>query len=66
MDGRSVGIFIKSSLHARPHRNGFAVRGMARGAAASGQKEMLMPIEGKKAKETPAKKSASKPQRKSA
>jgi DNA end-binding protein Ku len=32
----------------------------------SGQKEMLMPIEGKKAKETPAKKSASKPQRKSA
>jgi DNA end-binding protein Ku len=39
---------------------------MARGAAASGQKEMLMPIEGKKAKETPAKKSASKPQRKSA
>jgi DNA end-binding protein Ku len=34
--------------------------------AASGQKEMLMPIEGKKAKETPAKKSASKPQRKSA
>jgi DNA end-binding protein Ku len=32
--------------------------------AASGQKEMLMPIEGKKA--TPAKKSASKPQRKSA
>jgi DNA end-binding protein Ku len=34
--------------------------------AASGQKEMLMPITGKKAKETPAKKSASKPQRKSA
>jgi DNA end-binding protein Ku len=34
--------------------------------AASGQKEMLMPIEGKKANETPAKKSASKPQRKSA
>jgi DNA end-binding protein Ku len=34
--------------------------------SASGQKEMLMPIEGKKAKETPAKKSASKPQRKSA
>jgi DNA end-binding protein Ku len=34
--------------------------------AASGQKEMLMPIAGKKAKETPAKKSASKPQRKSA
>jgi hypothetical protein len=34
--------------------------------AASGQKEMLMPIEGKKAKETPAKKTASKPQRKSA
>jgi DNA end-binding protein Ku len=32
--------------------------------AASGQKEMLMPIEGKKA--TPAKKTASKPQRKSA
>jgi DNA end-binding protein Ku len=34
--------------------------------SASGQKEMLMPIEGKKAKETPAKKSASKSQRKSA
>jgi len=35
--------------------------------AAAGQKEMLMPIEGKKgAKETTAKKSASKPQRKSA
>jgi DNA end-binding protein Ku len=34
--------------------------------ASSGQKEMLMPIDGKKAKETPAKKSASKPQRKSA
>ena len=33
---------------------------------AVGQKEMLMPIEGKKAKETPAKKSASMPQRKSA
>ena len=34
---------------------------------AVGQKEMLMPIEGKKtAKETPAKKSASQPQRKSA
>src|ERR1700737_4880803 len=35
--------------------------------SASGQKEMLMPIEGKKAaKETTAKKSASKPQRRSA
>jgi len=34
--------------------------------AASGQKEMLMPIQGKKPKETAAKKSASKPQRKSA
>jgi DNA end-binding protein Ku len=35
--------------------------------AASGQKEMLMPIEGKKpAKEATAKKTASKPQRKSA
>jgi DNA end-binding protein Ku len=34
--------------------------------AASGQKEMLMPIEGKKAKEAPAKKPAAKPQRKSA
>jgi DNA end-binding protein Ku len=34
---------------------------------ASGQKEMLMPIEGKKpAKEAAAKKTASKPQRKSA
>jgi DNA end-binding protein Ku len=33
---------------------------------ASGQNEMLMPIDGKKAKQTPAKKSASKPQRKSA
>jgi DNA end-binding protein Ku len=34
--------------------------------AASGQKEMLMPIEGKKAKEAPAKKPAARPQRKSA
>jgi DNA end-binding protein Ku len=34
--------------------------------SASGQKEMLMSIEGKKAKQTPARKSASKPQRKSA
>ena len=35
--------------------------------AAAGQKEMLMPIEGKKlAKETAAKKTAAKPQRKSA
>jgi DNA end-binding protein Ku len=35
--------------------------------AAVGQKEMLMPIEGKKtAKETPAKEAASKPQRKCA
>jgi hypothetical protein len=37
------------------------------GKAASGQKEMLMPIAGKKAgKEAAAKKPASKPQRKSA
>src|SRR6202035_4205558 len=34
--------------------------------AASGKKEMLMPIKGKKPKETAAKKPASKPQRKSA
>src|ERR1700726_3781700 len=34
--------------------------------AASGQTEMLMPIEGRKAREPPAKKSAPKPQRKSA
>ena len=35
--------------------------------ASAGQKEMLMPIAGKKpAKETPAKKAAAKPQRKSA
>jgi DNA end-binding protein Ku len=34
--------------------------------AAAGQKEMLMPIAGKKPKEAAAKKSASKPQRKSA
>jgi DNA end-binding protein Ku len=34
--------------------------------AASGQKEMLMSIEGKKAKEAPAKKPAARPQRKSA
>ena len=34
--------------------------------ASSGQKEMLMPIEGKKPKETAAKKPATKPQRKSA
>ena len=34
--------------------------------AAAGQKEMLMPIEGKKPKEAAARKSAAKPQRKSA
>lgn len=34
--------------------------------AASGQKEMLMPIAGKKPKEAAAKKPAVKPQRKSA
>jgi DNA end-binding protein Ku len=34
--------------------------------AASGQKEMLMPIQGKKAKETTAKKPTARPQRKSA
>jgi DNA end-binding protein Ku len=34
--------------------------------AASGQKELLMPIEGKKPKEAPAKKAAARPQRKSA
>jgi DNA end-binding protein Ku len=34
--------------------------------AAAGQKEMLMPIEGKKPKETAAKKSSPKAQRKSA
>jgi DNA end-binding protein Ku len=34
--------------------------------AASGQREMLMPIVGKKAKEAPAKKPAARPQRKSA
>jgi DNA end-binding protein Ku len=34
--------------------------------AASGQKEMLMPIQGKKAKETTAKKPTSRPQRRSA
>jgi DNA end-binding protein Ku len=34
--------------------------------AAAGQKEMLMPIEGKKTKEAPAKKPAARPQRKSA
>ncbi|WP_091899121.1 hypothetical protein [Bradyrhizobium sp. Rc2d] len=34
--------------------------------ASSGQKEMLMPIEGKKPKEAAAKKPAAKPQRKSA
>jgi DNA end-binding protein Ku len=33
---------------------------------AAGQKEMLLPIDGKKSKEAPAKKTASKPQRKSA
>jgi DNA end-binding protein Ku len=33
--------------------------------AAAGQKEMLMPIEGKKPKEVPAKKPAARPQRKS-
>jgi DNA end-binding protein Ku len=32
----------------------------------AGQKEMLMPIEGKKPKETETKKSAARPQRKSA
>jgi DNA end-binding protein Ku len=34
--------------------------------AAAGQKEMLMPIESKKPKETAAKKPAARPQRKSA
>jgi DNA end-binding protein Ku len=34
--------------------------------ASSGQKEMLMPIEGKKPKEAAAKKPAAKPRRKSA
>lgn len=34
--------------------------------AAAGQKEMLMPFQGKKAKEAPAKKSAARPQRRSA
>jgi DNA end-binding protein Ku len=34
--------------------------------ASSGQKEMLMPIEGKKPKEAAAKKSSARPQRKSA
>src|SRR4051794_39537489 len=34
--------------------------------ASSGQREMLMPIEGKKAKEAPEKKKATRPQRKSA
>ena len=34
--------------------------------AAAGQREMLMPIEGKKPKEVPAKKRAARPQRKSA
>ena len=34
--------------------------------ASSGQKEMLMPIEGKKPKEAAAKKSTARPQRKSA
>jgi DNA end-binding protein Ku len=34
--------------------------------AAAGQKEMLLPIDGKKSKEAAAKKTASKPQRKSA
>ncbi|MEH2506803.1 Ku protein [Bradyrhizobium sp. AZCC 1578] len=34
--------------------------------AESGQKEMLMPIKGKKVKEVPAKKAAARPQRKSA
>jgi DNA end-binding protein Ku len=34
--------------------------------AASGQKEMLMPIEGKKPKDTATKKPAARPQRKSA
>ena len=34
--------------------------------ASSGQKEMLMPIEGKKPKEAAAKRSSARPQRKSA
>lgn len=37
-----------------------------RRSASSGQKEMLMPIEGKKPKEAAAKKPAARPQRKSA
>jgi DNA end-binding protein Ku len=50
---RSVG---QQSAPAKPTRKA--------GKAANGQKEMLMPIEGKK--KTPAKKSAARPQRKSA
>ena len=51
---RSVGASAASKASKKPRKS------------ASGQKEMLMPIEGKKAKETPAKKSAPKLQRKSA
>jgi DNA end-binding protein Ku len=54
---RSVGgaALVKASKPAKKPRK-----------AASGQKEMLMPIEGKKPKGTAAKKSASRPQRRSA
>ena len=57
---RSVG--GEASAKAAPKKSGKKPR-----KASSGQKEMLMPIAGKKpAKEAAAKKSASKPQRKSA
>jgi len=55
---RSVG---KEATPAKAAKSGKKPR-----KASSGQKEMLMPIEGKKPKETAAKKPAAKPQRKSA
>ena len=51
----------------RLHSDSQDTQGFKPRKAAAGQKEMLMPIEGKKAgKEAAAKKTASKPQRKSA
>jgi DNA end-binding protein Ku len=59
MDALRQSIGQKSSSTAKPAKKPRK--------AASGQKEMLMPIAGKKpAKEAAAKKTASKPQRKSA
>jgi DNA end-binding protein Ku len=52
-----------SNYQPQPAVEGNTARGSER---AAGQKEMLMPIEGKKPKEAAGKKPAARPQRKSA